>query len=222
MSRLGRQTNTKHHRCSWILEGKGMAAVELKVMISLWYLAWRIWDIQDYAGMDCSPLIIIPVKYCWTYKQPGHPRECHPHRTTEHVLLLLKALYETCSLKADNTLGPSCHTPQTGATPWPSRLHQKINVQWPARRWRKKTCHTSKQLQLNCPKHIIFSSADIQIQPSCPCFQFYFRHSCFFTGKILGNMDIHQRCKGAQPKASDHVEDKGELWSRSSKHFTQL
>jgi len=42
MSRLGRQTNTKHCRCSGTLEGKGMAAEELKIMGALSYLAWRI------------------------------------------------------------------------------------------------------------------------------------------------------------------------------------
>lgn len=101
MSKLGRETNTKHWRVRGWQQG-----------ISLCYLAWWIWDVQDYTGKDCSPLIIIPVKYCWTYRQ-AIPREYHQHWTTKHVLLLLKALHEACSLKADITLAPSCHPPLT-------------------------------------------------------------------------------------------------------------
>lgn len=54
----------------WDFRGKETAAGEQKTVISLRYLARRIWNVQDYAGMDCSPLIIISVKYCWTYEQP--------------------------------------------------------------------------------------------------------------------------------------------------------
>lgn len=117
------------------------------------------------------------------------------------------------------------HTPLTGVIPGPPKWYQKVNTQWPPRRLRKKIGHTSKQLQLNCPKHIILCSADLQTQLSHACFQSCFRGKCFFTGIKLGSTDINQRCKGAQPdqqKVAGHEGDKGELLSSSTKHFTQL
>lgn len=162
MSKLGRQTSTKHRRCSGTLEGKEMAAGELKIVISLWYFAWRIWNVQDYAGMDCSS-ITTAVKYCSTDKQPGHPQAASPTLNNKACsapaegpswVLQLESWHHLGSILSPSTHLPwesfkephhephtstaQGHTPQTGAKPQPPKLHQQINMQRPATRLGKK------------------------------------------------------------------------------------
>lgn len=202
-------------------------------------ISWQIWDVQDYAGIDCSPLIIIPVKYCWTYKQPGHPQGISPMLNSKACPAATEGPSWALQLESwhhfRSILSPSNHQPweygkdpnheactptawghisQAGAIPGPPRLHQKINVQWPARRIRKKPCHTSKHLQLNCPKYIVLCSSDIQIQASCPCFQPYFRGIYFFTARKLGT---HQKVWGSSACSTESFR----TWGRQRWIITQ-